>query len=223
MPVSLLLVIGAGVAGAFARPPETAASAAAAVAQMLRDLPPPVKPPAPSMTSAPAPKPPAPVPALSANDLTEAADLCVDLSRVLSSEDVPALLGRASNVLGATGLVVWVADERGDSLVPALWHGYSERVVAKMGPLDAGGDNITSVCFRTGRPQSMPGVGQPGATSAIAIPLVTAAGCHGVMAAELTAARPPVEGVALARIIAAQLAAMVAPSDESSGGAVAAV
>lgn len=219
MPAALLLVIGAGLTWAASKPKETPASAAASMAQMLRDLPPPVRSPgaAPAQPVRPVPIPPT----ISAAELTEAAELCVDLARILSPDDVRLLLGRAAGVLGASGIVLWVSNSTGDGLTAALWHGYSDRVISKMGPLDGGGDNITAVCFRTKRAQWIPGVGQPGGTSAIAVPLLNSHGCHGVLAAELTAVKPAAEGVALARIIAAQLGAMVAPADEAAGGAAA--
>ncbi len=218
MPAALLVVIGAGLVWGLSKPKESPASAAATTAQMLRDLPPPVKVTAPAIASTPVvPSKPAIAPATI--DLSDAAELCVDLARVLSRDDVPALLDRAAGVLNASGIVVWVSSEAGDSLMPALWHGYSDRVIGKLGNLDATADNITSVCFRTGRPQSMPGVGQPGATSAIAVPLVTADGCHGVLSAELQIAKPAAEAVDLARIIAAQLAAMTAPAATASAAA----
>ncbi len=219
---ALLLVMVAGLALAQSqRQPASPASAAATMAQMLRDLPPPVRVPA----APPAAQPPpmqavaSVVPSVSEADLTEAAELCVDLARVLDARDIPALLGRVAKALGATGVVVWVVNRPGDTLSPALSHGYSDRVVAKLGQLDAAADNLTSVCFRTLRPQSMPGVGQPGATSAIAVPLVTADGCTGVLAAELEVAKPAAESLALARIIAAQFATMIGPSEAASAPA----
>ena len=211
MPTALLLVIGAALAWAQSMPREPASSATASMAQMLRDLPPPVKsavPPAPNPARAPAS-----TAAMSPADLAEAAELCVDLARVLSASDMPALLGRVVSVLGANGLVVWAASDGGDTLAPALWYGYSDRVIAKMGRLDASAENMTSVCYRTRRTQSMPGVGQPGATSALAVPLVTSEGCQGVLAAELHGAKATPETIALARIVAAQFASMVGPAE----------
>jgi FtsP/CotA-like multicopper oxidase with cupredoxin domain len=140
----------------------------------------------------------------------------VDLARVMDSRDIPALLGRAANALEASGVVIWVASGDGQSLVPALTHGYSSKVVSRLGSLEVAADNITSACFRSARPQTMAGVGQPGATSAVAVPLITADGCNGVLAAELRVAKPPMEVMALARIIAAQFAAMVTPAEAAA-------
>ena len=218
LPAVVILLSAAGLVWAQSRHRGSPASEAAAKAQMLRELPPPVKAPSPTPVAA-AVRPPA-APALSL-DLGEAAEVCVDLARVLSREDVPALLERTATVINASGLVLWVADEGGSSLVPGLWYGYSHQVIAKLGSLDVAADNITSVCYRSGRPQAMPGVGQPGATSATAVSLTTADGCHGVLAAELQVAKPAPESVAIARIVAAQLASMTAPAAMSTDSAVA--
>jgi hypothetical protein len=209
LPAVVLLLVASAIIWAQSRRQETPASDAATTAQMLRDLPPPVKPSVPVAAVTPPARAVPPGPAV---DFSDAADLCVDLARVLSQDDIPALLTRAAGVLNASGLVVWVTTQSGSAIVPALWHGYSDRVIGRLGSLDAAADNITSACFRTVRPQSMPGVGQPGATSAIAVPLVTAEGCHGVLSAELQVAKPATEVIAIARILAAQLASMTTAS-----------
>ena len=46
-------------------------------------------------------------------NLDAAAELCVDLARVIDASDVPALLARAAAVLDARGIIVWVADSAG--------------------------------------------------------------------------------------------------------------
>lgn len=220
LPVTALLVlIAAYVAGRQQRAPTL--SATEEVAQMIRDLPPPVKAPvaSPAATTTPAtppaPKPPAPPPPppvpVTAFSWTETAELCVDLARVMDARDMPSLLQRAAGALEATGIIVWVVDIDGQRLTPALAHGYSDRVLAKLGTLDVAADNVTSLSYRSMRPQSMPGAGKDGAASAIAVPLVTTAGCNGVLAAEVPGAKPAAECVAVARILAAQLATMLSP------------
>lgn len=214
MAGALLLVIIAGVViGQSGTRPVAPASAAQAMAQMLRELPPPVKNPlTPAVPQPVVQVPPKPVaPPATVVDLTEAAELCVDLARVMDARDVPTLLSRSAKTLNASGVVVWVVTADGARLQPALAHGYSSKVVAKLGSLEVAGDNMTSVCFRTMKPQSMSGIGQPGATSAIAVPLITTDGCHGVMAAELQVIKPASESIALARILAAQFATMIRP------------
>ena len=62
------------------------------------------------------------------------------------------------------------------------------------------------------RPQAMNG-GGPGATGAVAVPLVTASGCVGVLAAEVRHSKPAAEMMSLAKIIAAQFSSIVTPVD----------
>lgn len=180
--------------------------------QMLRDLPPPVKntsSPAPAQTSATA----ATLAARTVN-LTAAAELCVDLARVIDGRDVPALVERAASVLEAKGVVLWVADASGALLRPSLIHGYSEKVIAKLGSLQIDADNVTSLAFRSMRPQAIQG-STPGMSGAIAVPLVTASGCVGVLAAETRQYKPGIDVLPIASIIAAQLAALVVTGDGS--------
>ena len=167
--------------------------------------------PAPPMT--PLLPPPAPA------NLTEVAELCVDLGRVIDSRDVPSLLERAAAVLQAKGVVLWVADSAGAILRPTVTHGYPDKVVARLGPLQIDGDNVTSLAFRSMRPQTMSGTG-PGAPAALAVPLLTASGCVGVLAAEVKDVkqdRSATEMLPVARIIAAQFAALIAPTEDTQG------
>lgn len=158
------------------------------------------------------PVPPPPMPA----NLTDVAELCVDLGRVLDSRDVPSLLERAANVLQAKGVVLWVADSAGAILRPSITHGYAEKILSRLGPLQIDSDNVTSLAFRSMRPQTMSSSG-PGAPSALAVPLLTASGCVGVLAAEVKQDKPASELLPLARIIAAQFAALIAPTEDSQG------
>lgn len=145
-----------------------------------------------------------------APDLSTAADLCVELGRVQESGQLAALMARAAGVLDAKGLVLWVSDPGGGVLRPTFAHGYSERVLQRMGTLPADGDNVTSLAFRTKQPQVVRGSidGQ----GALAVPLMTGAGCVGVLAAEVQGAKPGDTRFAVARIIAAQLSTLVAPA-----------
>lgn len=132
-------------------------------------------------------------------NLSSAADVCVDLARLLDARDLPAVLSRAAEILGAQGLVVWLADPSGSSLTPALTHGYAPAVVARMGSLSVEEDNATSTAYRAKALQVVHG--------ALAAPLLTAGGCTGVLALEFKHGRERASDVqSLARIVAAQLA-----------------
>ena len=235
----ILVLACALLAIAIGRQVQSAASPAATMAQMLRELPPPVRTsgsahaaaahspvpvpaghqnmsPAPTGTSTHIPARPV-LPAMPAN-LPDAAELCVDLARVMDARDIPALLQRTANVLEAKGVIVWLADPGGTTLQPLLTHGYPERVVRRLGTLEADADNVTSLAFRSLRAQTMNATAGADA-GAVAIPLVTASGCTGVLAAEVKQHRPGPETVALARIIAAQLATIIGPLESSASEA----
>jgi hypothetical protein len=247
-PVAMLLVLLAAYnAGRHQRKPQR--SQAEEVAQMIRDLPPPVKSPSSTVSAAPpvtAPIPasmatPAPAPVAAAAvpvaaappakpvpvvapapasriSWAETAELCVDLARVMDARDMPSLLQRAARTLDASGIILWMVDTQGQTLTPALSHGYPDRVLARLGALDVEADNATSLCYRSKRPQSMSAT-SAGSASAIAVPLVTTDGCNGVLAAEVSGDRPATECLAVARILAAQFATLLSPVEAPAGHA----
>ena len=84
-------------------------------------------------------------------------------------------------------------------------------MLQRLGSLAVDADNVTSLAFRSRRSQQVNGSGSSGA---IAIPLVTASGCTGVLAAEVKETKLAPDAIALARIIAAQFATIIAPVDD---------
>lgn len=190
--------------------PAAASIAPASTAQMIRDLPPPVKVAVPTPAPAAAARITAPAPA--SPHLLEAAELCVDLARVMDGRDVPALVERTATVLDAKGVIIWVADTEGRELRPTLTHGYTDKVIERLGTLPVESDNVTSLAYRSMRPQTMNGAG-PGTTGAVAVPLMTASGCVGVLAAEVRHSKPAAEMISLAKILAAQFSSIVTPAD----------
>jgi CHASE3 domain sensor protein len=220
VPATLVLVLlAAWMAGSSrAASKRTALTKNEEVAQMLRELPPAVKSPGvPAIPNPPVPTPPAPklVPPKPVVEVSAVADLCVDLARVASESEMPDLLARAARTLGASGLIVWVVDTAGERLTPAFAHGYSERVLSRMGTLEVQDDNITSTAFRTGKPQTVPGA-REGASGAIAVPLVVSSGCHGVLSAEVPGPAPAPERVAGSQILAAQLGGLLSPIESQT-------
>jgi hypothetical protein len=135
----------------------------------------------------------------------------------MDERDIPGLLERTAKVLEAKGVIIWVIDHEGQALQPSLSHGYSERTLARLGTLPVTADNVTSLSFRSMRPETMQGA--PGSAGAIAVPLVTAEGCTGVMSAEVKDSKPPVEAIAVAKIIAAQFATLIAPAEPAARAA----
>jgi hypothetical protein len=170
--------------------------------------------PLPQLAPPAAAAPPVPVPAAPSVALPDAAELCVDLARVIDARDVPSLLERAARVLDAKGVIIWTVDRSSEALRPSLSHGYADKVLARMGELPLGADNVTSLAYRSMRPQTMPAA-DPRGSAAIAVPLITSAGCAGVLAAETRTGRPAPELIAVARIIAAQFASLIGPAEDT--------
>jgi hypothetical protein len=161
-----------------------------------------VKPPAP-------PPPPAPVPPRTVN-LGGVATLCNDLARITDTRALPALLERAASVLDASGVILWIADPDGRELAPILVHGYPPNLATRLGTLGRDAENLTASAYRTALLQTVRG--DTISSGAIAVPLVAAGGCVGVMAAEIKNGGEQQEDLlAAATIVAAQLATLVGP------------
>jgi hypothetical protein len=143
-------------------------------------------------------------------DLAEAARLCTDLARVQDTSELQGLLARAAALLDASGIVVWMAGAEADVLWPAFSHGYTPQALARMHAVPRDGATPVSVAFRKELVEVVPAA-EGGGSSAVVVPILTSAGCVGAMAIEL---RPGAESrdadQALARIVAAQLATLVA-------------
>lgn len=198
-----------------------AAAPAPTMAQMIRELPPPVKgadshniAPAshPAMTAVATPGSASSIPR--PVSLSAAAELCVDLARILDGRDVPALLARTANLLDAKGIMIWSVDTGGAMLRPSMCHGYPDKVLSRLRPLQVDGDNVTSLAFRSMQAQALSGNTSTDA-GAIAVPLITATGCVGVLAAEVRPGKPHPDLLSIARIVAAQFATLVAPIDDA--------
>lgn len=138
------------------------------------------------------------------------ASLCGDLARVTDTRALPALLERAAGILGASGVVLWIADPDGRELSPIVVHGYPPQLANRLGNLPRDAENVTASAYRTGLLQTIKG--DTIANGAVAAPLVSTAGCVGVMAAEMKNGGEQHESLlAAATIIASQLATLVGP------------
>lgn len=149
-------------------------------------------------------------PAARALDLGGVASLCTELARVVDTRSLPAMLERAATVLDASGIVLWISDPDAHELSPIITHGYSPQIVSRLGTILRDAENATAAAFRTSLVQTV----KTDAVSqgAIVAPLVTPAGCVGVMAAEVRHEGEKNAAIlAAATIVAAQLATLVGP------------
>jgi hypothetical protein len=142
------------------------------------------------------------------------ASLCTDLARVVDTHELPSLLDRASSLLDARGIILWIADPDGRELNAIVAHGYPAQLVNRLGTIARDAENATAAAFRTSLLQTVDAGSD--STGAIAAPLVTPGGCVGVMAAEVVGNAEREESrLAAAAIVAAQLATLVGPPARS--------
>ena len=143
-------------------------------------------------------------------DLQLAADLCTDLGQLSNTSQLNVLLARAAQVFNASGIIVWILDASGNSLRPAIGHGYSETTLARLGTIPCDADNATAVTFRDEQMHIVPA--EPTALGAITAPVVSMSGCIGVLSLELQDGWELNEKVqATAAILSAQLSTLVVP------------
>lgn len=194
---------GRTIAPPVVAPVETAVAPAAAAA-----------PPVAEPVEAAAPRP-SPV-------LKATADLATDFGRVRDLDDLARLLGRAADVMDASGVVVWMGNTSGADLRPVLAHGYSARDVARMPAVPRSGDNAAAAAYRTGTLQIV--LSRPGdSAGAIVAPILGPDGCIGALSAEIRRGGETSEGVqAMATIFAAQLAAVLPTASDDTGAKTAA-
>ena len=156
-------------------------------------------------------KPAAPPRQILPPELQDIAEVCAQLARASDSSSLPTILQRTAVALDAAGVVLWVVDPEGARLVPVAAHGYAPAALARIGPLARDAENVTAAAFRTGLVQTMKGDTQ--LNGAIAVPLVNPSGCVGVLSAEVRNDGEQKAGkLALASIVAAQLATVTAPA-----------
>jgi hypothetical protein len=150
------------------------------------------------------------VPVPSRVDVPEMARLCGDLARITDTRSLPGLLERTATLIDASGIVLWIADPDGRELAPIVTFGYPQQTVTRLGTIGRDAENATAAAFRTCLLQTVDADAVSG--GALAAPLVTPAGCVGVMAAEVRGAAERDDVVlAAAGIVAAQLATLVGP------------
>ena len=158
---------------------------------------------------APAPRTPEARPRMqpgAAIDLAVAASVCTDLSRITTTAALPGLLGRAAGALDATGLILWIS--AGEQLFPVMAHGYSDEMLARMGPIARDAGNAAATAWRLGELTVVPAA-NTGGQGAIVTPLFGLHSCIGVLSAELRQGEESPAVQAVATIIAAQLSTVV--------------
>jgi hypothetical protein len=166
-------------------------------------------------TPPPAPQVPVPPqaplePSVRVASVRETSEICADLSALSDAGALQGTLARVSTLLDATGLIVWVASNDGTSLSPVATQGFDPSLVARIGKVPREGANLTAAAFRDNAPKiSAPTTTAP---AALAVAMCGPSGPAGVLSVELKPGQSVDEAkVALASIIAAQLATLAMP------------
>jgi hypothetical protein len=142
--------------------------------------------------------------------LKEAAEICADLSSLTDPGALGGALARVSTLLNATGLIVWIASNDSSALSPVATHGFDPKLVSRIGKIARDSSNLTAAAFRENA--SKVSAVTATAPGALAVPMCSPTGPAGVLSVELRAGQPVDEPkVALAAIIAAQLATLAMP------------
>jgi hypothetical protein len=191
----------------IARPVAVASSTASAAAAASST--------SPSTASAAVPAPatvstPTAAPSAAGTALRAAADLATDFGRLRDISDLTRLLGRAADMMDASGLMVWMGNATGGDLRPVLAHGYSDAMLARIPPVAQSADNAAAAAYRSATTQvvgSRPG----GTNGAVVAPIISADGCIGALSAEIRGGGEGSDSVrALAVIFASHLAGVLA-------------
>jgi hypothetical protein len=141
--------------------------------------------------------------------------LCTDFGRVSDVEGLNSLLGQAASLMETSGLVVWVGSPDGSELQPALAHGYTPEMLARMPTLRRSADNAAAAAFRSGKLQIV--LAQGSTSGAIVAPMLSSRGCVGVISAETRKGAETSESLqAMAAIVAAQLAGILRTTSETN-------
>ncbi|MBI3050235.1 MAG: hypothetical protein HYY76_18215 [Acidobacteria bacterium] len=147
------------------------------------------------------------IPGILGIDLSAAAALCTDLSRVTDTAALSALLGRAGSILDASGVLLWMS--AGEQLFAVLGHGYPPEQLARFGPIARMADNAAAAAWRSGRLSVI--AGDPKMPGGLVAPMFGPDGCIGVLALEIRHGREQDPAVqAVATMVTAQLATAVA-------------
>ena len=138
-----------------------------------------------------------------------AAALATDFGRVRDLDGLTQMLGRAADVMDASGVMVWMGSTGGGDLRPVMAHGYGEDMLARIPPVPRSADNAAAAAYRSGTLQIV--LSRPGKSSgAIVAPILSPDGCVGALSAEIRHGAETSEAVqALAEIAAAHLAGVL--------------
>ena len=137
------------------------------------------------------------------------AHLCTRLACARSETQIGDILRDLARAVDAVGVVLWMCEPMQRNLYPVLAHGYAERVIARLPRVHHDADNVVAAAFRSAQTQVIERDSE--VTGAVAAPLLTSAGCLGVLALEFcNAGEQRADVQSAATILGAQLSTLLA-------------
>jgi hypothetical protein len=150
------------------------------------------------------------VPGIEINALREVSEICKDLSALADPGALEGALARVCTILNATGLIVWIPSNDGNTLSPVATSGFDPKLVTRIGTIGRDSANLTAAAFREGIAKVSPVTATTPA--ALAVPMCSPSGAAGILSVELKPGQPVDDSkVSLAAIVAAQLATLAMP------------
>jgi GAF domain-containing protein len=158
------------------------------------------------------------VPGIEINALREVSEICKDLSALADPGALEGALARVCTILNATGLIVWIPSNDGNTLSPVATSGFDPKLVTRIGTIGRDSANLTAAAFREGIAKVSPVTATTPA--ALAVPMCSPSGAAGILSVELKPGQPVDDSkVSLAAIVAAQLATLAMPISAASDDA----
>lgn len=149
-------------------------------------------------------------PSVPLRSILEVSEICSDMSSLADTGALSGVLDRAAAAINATGVIVWIASNDGNTLSPVASHGFDQKLVTRIGRIARDSANLTAMAFRENLPRVSAATST--APAALAVSLCGPTGPVGVLSVELKPDVPADEArVALATIFAAQLATLANP------------
>lgn len=156
-------------------------------------------------------------PSMPIASVRQVSEICTDLSAIADPGALEGALARVSELLDATGLIVWVASNDTSKLSPVATHGFDSKLVSRIGAISRDSANLTAAAFRENVPKMS--LATETAPAALALALCGPTGPSGVLSIELKAGQAVDDAkVALASIVAAQLATLAMPIRAEDAG-----
>lgn len=147
-------------------------------------------------------------------------EICSDMSTLADTGALSGALDRAASALDASGVIVWITSNDGNTLSPVASHGFDQKLVTRIGRIPRDSANLTAAAFRENLARVS--AATPTAPAALAVSLCGPSGPVGVLSVELKPDIPADEArVALATIFAAQLATLANPISSAPAAPVA--